>query len=389
MKKTLLSLALLAASTGALATETYDGRLSGMAGAGYVTGGYSDGVLLNPSLAASYGEKDDFAWVNSIGGIANHDEKYIDDLQDDIDDLVEFTDYLNEANIEDLTEANAEELKRLMTQVDEKELTLIGGGSIVISIPNSFLSLALVSKASIAGSGYIDIDEDDYDFIDEQTGEAFDPDDLQSSVSASGIIVTELGAAFAKDFSSNINYKILVGVTPKKVNVETFAYTATVSEYDEDDFDADDYTVEDDITSMDAGVTVISGGLRYGLSVSNVNGQKFRTVDGGTFELATLSTAAVGWSKDWLTAEASIDLNAVPTLGFGGDTQMFRAGVEVSPLSWLQLRAGIQRDMEDTIPNGYSLGFGLSPFDVVNIDVVSFTGDDDATGAALQIGLRL
>jgi len=62
MKKTLLSLALIAASSSALATETYNGRLSGMAGAGYVTGGYSDGVLLNPSLIASYGEKDDLPW---------------------------------------------------------------------------------------------------------------------------------------------------------------------------------------------------------------------------------------------------------------------------------------------------------------------------------------
>jgi hypothetical protein len=385
MKKTLLSLALVAASSGALANEIFHGRLSGMAGAGYVTGNYSDGVILNPSLAASYGKDDDFAWTGGAGALGADQ----DDLLDGLDDLVEFTDYLS-ANADNLSEADANELIRLMENVDDKNVGVIVGGNVVIAIPNSFLSLALVTKVSGSLGIYADIDEDDYDQIDAATTspETFDPESLQSSVIGEGVMVTEIGIALAKNISSNEERQILVGITPKKVYVDTIVYTATVANYDEDDFDADDYTIEDDITSMDAGITVISGGLRYGLSISNLNSQKFRTIDDGTFELATRTTAAIGWSKDWLKAEAAMDLNSVPAFGLGGETQMFRAGVEVSPLSWLQLRAGIQRDLEDTVPDAYSLGLGLSPFDVVNIDLVGFSGANEATGAALQFGLR-
>lgn len=48
MKKTLLSMALMAASGAAVAGDYYNGRLTGMSGAGYATGGYADGVVYNP-----------------------------------------------------------------------------------------------------------------------------------------------------------------------------------------------------------------------------------------------------------------------------------------------------------------------------------------------------
>lgn len=385
MKKTLLSLALVAASSSVVANETYNGRLSGMAGAGYVTGGYSDGVLLNPSLAASFKKDDDFALVVN-GGALGADK---DDLIDGLDDLVDFTDYLDSVNTEDLTADDATELKRLMANVDEKSVGGTASASLVVAIPNTFISVALVAKASASVGIFADIDESDYDLIDGAVEDQipFDPADLQSSVLGQGVIVEETGIALAKNISSSEDRQILIGITPKRVEVETFIYEATVSNYDEDDFDADDYSVTDSASTVDAGVTVISGSLRYGLTISNVSSQKFRTISDDTYELATRTTAAIGYTKDWLKAEASIDLDATPMFGLG-ESQIFRAGVEMSPLSWLQLRAGIQRDMEDTLPDAYSVGLGLSPFDVINIDVAAYSGSDEAVGAAVQFGLR-
>lgn len=385
MKKTLLSLAILAASSSVVATETYNGRLSGMAGAGYVTGGYSDGVLLNPSLAASYGEKDDFALVTN-GGAFGADK---DDLIDGLDDLVDFTDYLSDVDTQDLTAADAEELKRLMAQVDEKSVGVTASGSMVIAIPNSFISLAVIAKATASVGIYADIDEDDYTLIDGAVElRPFDPEELQSSILGRGVIVTEVGVALAKNVSANEQRQILVGITPKRVEAETFIYEATVANYDEDDFDADDYSVTESATTADIGVTVIEGNLRYGLTMSNISSQKFKTVGNETYELATRTTAAVGYTKNWLKAEASLDLDATPMFGLGGDVQMLRAGVEVSPLSWLQLRAGFQRDLEDTLPDAYSVGLGISPFDVINLDIAAYSGSDEAIGAAIQFGLR-
>lgn len=386
MKKTLLCLAILAISSPTLASEQYNGRLSGMSGAGYVTGGYSDGVLLNPSLGTSHAESDDFALVINAGALGSDK----DDLVDSMDDLVDYIDYLDGLSSQaDLTPDMADTLIGHLENVDDKTVQATASGSLVIAIPNDIVSISLIAKAHGTLGLATLVDEDDYALIENSINEPFDPNDLQSSVLGKGALVREVGIAFSKAFAESEDRQLLVGITPKKVTVETILYEATVEEYDEDDFDADDYTVKSSANSLDAGITFIDGNLRYGLAVSDVISNEFDTITREKFELATKSTAALGYMKDWLTAEVSFDLNATEAYGLGGDTQMLRAGVEVSPFSWLQLRAGFQQDMEDTLADTYSIGLGLSPFDVVNLDIAAYTGDNETVGGAIQLGLRL
>jgi hypothetical protein len=383
MNKTLLCLALVAASTQTFATELYNGRISGMAGAGYATGGYSDGLLFNPSLAANYKDKDKFALVLNGGGLGSDQ----DDLIDGLEDLVDFTDYLQNAT--DLNESDADRLKELMENVDEKTVDGTVGASMVVAVPNPFVSAALVVKATGTVGVLADIDEDDYELIDNSVNEPFEPEDLQSSVYGRGVILRETGVALAKGFALANGQQLLVGVTPKRVKVETIVYTATVADYDEDDLDADNYTVESSASNLDAGVTYQTGKLRYGLTIQNIKSDSFKTISDETYKLDTRTTGAIGYVGDRFKAEAAIDLGAYNTFGLGGNSQVFRAGVELNALSWLQLRAGLQRDLEDTLPDAYSVGLGISPFDVVNIDIAGFTGADEAVGGAIQIGLRL
>ena len=383
MKKTLLSLALVAASSQVLATELYNGRISGMAGAGYVTGGYSDGLLFNPSLAASFKDNDDLALVINGGALAGSYE----DLVDNLDDLVDLTDRLEYAD--NLVPGDAVELKRLLRAVDGESLDATLGASVVVAIPNSYLSAALVVKATGALGAMVDIADSDFDFVENSINRPFEPEDLQSAVYARGVLLRETGVALAKSFSLSDDRTLLVGVTPKRLKVETIVYSTTVADYDEDDLDADDYTVESSGSNLDAGVTLIDGNLRYGLTIQNIKSDSFRTIGEEVYKVDTRSTGAVGYVTDRFKAEAAIDLSSYQTFGLGGDSQIFRAGVEVSPFSWLQLRAGLQRDLKDTLPDAYTLGLGFSPFDVVNIDIAGFTGDDDTVGGAIQIGFRL
>lgn len=383
MKKTLLSLALIAVSGQALATELYNGRVSGMAGAGYVTGGYSDGLLFNPSLAANYKENDDLAVVLNGGALVSDFE----DLVDDLDDLVDFTDYLENAN--NLVPSDADKLKGLLRNVDGKSLDGTLGASLVVAVPNSFISAALVVKATGTIGAVVDIDDDDYALIDNRTNRPFEPEDLESSVYARGVLLRETGVALAKSFDLGGDGTLLVGVTPKRLKVETIVYSTTVADYDEDDLDADDYTVESSASNLDAGLTYQTGNLRYGLSIQNIKSDSFRTVSNDVYKLDTRTTGAIGYVTDRFKAEAAVDVGAYNTFGLGGESQVLRAGVELNALSWLQLRAGLQRDMKDTLPDAYSVGLGISPFDVVNIDIAGFSGDDNATGGAIQIGFRL
>ncbi len=385
MKKTLLSLALVACSTQVLASEIYNGRVSGMGGAGYVTAKYSDGLLYNPSLAADYGKDDDFALVLNLGAMVDDS----DELVDGLDDLVDYTDLLSDIqDYQDLSQTNVDELKRRLENVDGKSAQVSFGGSLVAAIPNSLVSMALVAKVSGQVALTPDVDEGDYTLIDNSLNTPFDPEDLQSSARGTGVAIGEIGLALAKEFSLSETSRLLVGITPKRQQVKTIVYDAQVSTFDEDDIDGDDYTVTTDTTNLDAGVTYITGNLRYGLSINNLSDKSFKTINGDKVEVKRRMTAAVGYTKEWLRTELAMDLNSTPAFGLDGDTRLVHAGLELSPLSWIQLRAGLQRDMESTLPDTYSFGVGLSPFDVINIDLAYLTGDKEVEGGALQLGLR-
>ncbi|MGM8225743.1 conjugal transfer protein TraF [Cellvibrio sp. ARAG 10.3] len=385
MKKTLLSLALMAATSGAAASENFNGRLTGMSGAGLVTAGYADGVLANPSMGAAFGEKDDVALVINAGGVGSDK----DELVDAMDELVDYVDYLDSiTNVQDLNQDMADTLIDRIRAVEDKGIHVNAGASVVLAIPNEVLSLAFIAKARAQLGVVTLIDQDDYALIENAVDSPFDTEDLNSSVLGKGALIREYGLALSKRFGTADGEQWLVGVTPKRVTVETIVYNATISEYDEDDFDAEDYTLENSATSFDAGITYISGNLRYGLVVKDAISHDFAAIDGDTLSIKPLTTTAIGYSKGWLKAEAALDLNAVPAFGLAGDVQILRAGLEVSPLSWLQLRLGLQQDLENTLEDTYSAGIGLSPFDTINLDVAAVTGQDNTVGGAVQLGLR-
>lgn len=385
MKKTLLSLALIAATSGAVASENFNGRLTGMSGAGLVTAGYADGVLANPSMGAAFGEKDDVALVINAGGVGSDKDELIDAM----DELVDYVDYLDSiTNVQDLNQDMADTLIDRIRAVEDKGIHVNAGASVVLTIPNEVLSLAFIAKARAQLGVVTLIDQDDYALIENAVDSPFDTEDLNSSVLGKGALIREYGLALSKRFGTADGEQWLVGVTPKRVTVETIVYNATVSEYDEDDFDAEDYTLENSATSFDAGITYISGNLRYGLVVKDAISHDFAAIDGDTLSIKPLTTTAIGYSKGWLKAEAALDLNAAPVFGLAGDVQILRAGLEVSPLSWLQLRLGLQQDLENTLEDTYSAGIGLSPFDTINLDVAAVTGQDNTVGGAVQLGLR-
>ncbi len=384
MKKTLLSMALLAACGTALADDLYNGRLTGMSGAGVVTGNYVDGLLVNPSLGASYADNDDFAIAVNAGALGSDK----DDLIDGLDELVDFMDYLSEIqDVQDLDTGLADEAKRLLQNVDAKTAQIGTGGSLVVAIPNNLLSVALVAKTRIDASVTSFVDENDYTLLDNSVNQPFDPNDLQSSVLGRGAMVTEVGVALSRSLGSE-EARLLVGITPKRVTVETFIYNARVNDFDEDEFDAEEFTRESSATSFDAGVTYVAGNLRYGLVVRDAVSNEFETVTGEKFVIESQSTAAIGYQSDWFTAEAALDLDAVPSFAGNGDTRLFRAGIELNAWRWLQVRAGMQRDLEETLEDTWSVGLGISPFDTINLDLAAVTGDNNTVGGMLQLGIR-
>ena len=382
MKKKLLSLALISASLPVAAGE-FHGSFSGMSAAAYATGNYSEGVLLNPSLGASYNpEKDDFALLLSVGALGSDK----DDLIDQADELVDLIDSLE--NVSELTNSQAQDLKTRLQNIDGDSARVAAGANLVVSIPNEVVSLAFI----VNSRGYISLTPDvstaDLDLIDRYFADRLNPSDLdaelESSINGHGAIVTDIGVSFSKAFALAGGNHLLVGFKPKKVEVESIIYSSTIAEFDEDDFDADDYTLEDSSMSYDLGMTYITGNMRYGLVVNNLQNQTYKTIDPDEkISIKRQMTGAVGYVNGNFKAEAALDLNSVPAIGLDGDVQLMRVGLEYSAWDWLRLRAGIEQDSKNTLEDTYSFGVGVGAFNLAYM-----TGSDETQGAALSFGLR-
>lgn len=379
MKKTLLSIALISASLPSFGGE-YHGSLSGMSGAAYATGNYSEGVLLNPSLGASYDpEKDDFALLIGAGALVSDK----DDLIDQADDLVDLLDEIENSQV--LTVAQAENLKKRLEDINGDTARVAIGANIALSIPTELVSMAFIVSARGHVSLNPDIADSDLNAIDDAIGGNFDPaSELLSKIEGRGAVVTDIGVSFSKAFALENGNHLLVGFKPKKVEVESIIYTSNVADFDEDDFDADEYTLKEDSMNYDLGLTYIAGNLRYGLVANNLQNKDYKTIDPEeVISIERQFVGAVGYVKGNLKAEVALDLNAVPAIGLAGETQMLRAGVEYSLWNLLRLRAGIEQEQKDALDDTYSFGVGLGAFNLAYI-----TGSDKTEGFALSGGIR-
>lgn len=383
MKKSLLSMALASFTLPVLAADLH-GSLSGMSNAGYSTGNYSEGVLLNPSLGASYNpEKDDFAFLLSAGVLASDK----DELVEQSDDLVDLLDTIDAAGT--ITRAQAEDLKARLENINGDSALVNAGANIVISIPNDVVSLALVASSRASISLSPNLDDSDLDLLDDYidgnfNSSDFDSSDLVSTIDGYGAVVTDLGVSFSRAFQLNNGTHLLVGFKPKKTEVESIVYTADVADFDEDEFDADQYTYTDSAVNYDLGVTYMAGNMRYGLVANNVQSKTFQTIDPDeTITIERQLTSSIGYVSGHFKAEAAVDLNSVAAISGNGEVQLMRVGLEYGAWDWLRLRAGLQQDTKNTLEDTYSFGVGLGAFNLAYI-----TGSENTEGFALSGGLR-
>ncbi|EBW3155427.1 conjugal transfer protein TraF, partial [Salmonella enterica subsp. enterica serovar Java] len=104
-----------------------------------------------------------------------------------------------------------------------------------------------------------------------------------------------------------------------------------------------------------------------------------------TFKIRPQSAAGIAWHNDFITTALDVDLT--PASGFvSDDKRQFAAiGAEVNAWKWAQLRAGYRQNMASGNGSAFTAGIGISPFDVVHIDVSGLVGTDRTYGAIAQL----
>jgi hypothetical protein len=306
-----------------------------------------------------------------------------DDLITQADDLADLTDLISNTN--SMTTSQASDLKLRLKDIDDDSANINAGANFVLAFASKEnISAALVINAFTQAALTPKVADGDLVLIDSFVNKQWDPSNsatgLKSTVNVRGAALGEVGIALAKSFAIDDASKFQLGITPKRVSVETFVYNTSVADYEDDGWDADEYRTSKSAMNFDIGALYVRDKYRVGLTAKNLKNQEYKTIlPNENIEVKRQLNASAGYVNGALTTEVALDLNAIPTLGGFGDTQYLRAGVSYTVLKFVHLRAGLQQDLKNTQSDSFSVGLGLGS--VLNLSYIS-------GGFALSGGFR-
>lgn len=346
---------------------------------------------LNPASVAAAPDAG-FAFNMGIGVFAADPDEAIDkvdDTQDDIDaleSLVNAPGYVYTPGDESQVVADLQDLsgKKIKAEV---------GGALVLSIPADRVKMAFFAKnhTRIASTFYYDPNDETYIRNAAMLG-YLDTSGIMSSLNVSGVAVSDYGISLANttqsplgrlDFGTSVKYQQII-LADKKMQV---------ANYDSNDiFNTDNDTEQSATMNLDLGATQHLGDSHWQVAAVAENLLPYKTTVNGTgnsFKLSPQLTVAGAYDTGWFKAEANLEL--LKNNGFGEvqDTQMLRLGAEIGASKVAQLRAGYVHDLKGNQEDMFTLGFGISPFDVLNIDIAAMAGPERTYGAMLGLGLKI
>ncbi|CCR31765.1 TPA_asm: conjugal transfer protein TraF [Salmonella enterica subsp. enterica] len=369
------------------ATTYYEARNDAMGGTGVASSHYSAAALANPALLTKARANDDFALILPSVGAQVSDPDNLEDGADSVRDAWDrFDDSLNTGD----SSAQAAELKRQLSKFKDTHANAQAGVSAVATLPNDTLPAALFVKAW--GTATVDgkVSQHDLDYLDQvAAGATADKDNLTSKACGRAAVITDVGIALAREFES-FGHTWSVGFTPKYQRVDLFNYNVAVKDYDSSDFDGDQYRNTKNGFNADLGLAAdLTENWNVGLVAQNliprsidskeVNGEK------ATLKVRPQVTAGTSWTNGFFTGAVDVDLTEAS--GFTDDKkrQFASIGGEINAWSWAQLRAGYRQNMASSDGSAFTAGIGISPFDVVHLDLTGIAGTDRTYGAVAQL----
>ena len=415
----------VANQAGAANTWT-EARGDAMGGTGVASAHYGSGVLMNPALLARSQPDDNVTVILPTVGAQITDK---DNLQDEIDNINDKVNYYDDV-IDNLTvgdilanplgsvrqfQGAAKDLADELDYLNGKTARATAGAGLAVSVPNDVLSVAFVAKGYAHARVSSSIDQQDIDYlrgIQNSTvragavaiDAAINGSDqitrnLNSTASGKAAIVSDYGIAVARQFDVG-DVPVSLGVTPKLQKTWLYNYTTSIYDYDSSDWNSSRYRNDDTGFNVDVGVAADFGeNWTVGLSGQNLMSRDIDTRDiritngrtgevvsyKDTYQIRPLVTAGVAWHTDLVTLTADGDLTE--TKGFKSEdtSQYVGVGAEVTPLSWLAVRAGFRGDVKGNDSNVFTGGLGFAPFNKVHVDLTGLYGEDETWGAGAQL----
>ncbi|MZI94550.1 type IX secretion system membrane protein PorP/SprF [Vibrio sp. CAIM 722] len=377
--KTSLKLAVITATTLASVPTVYsatwvaDARGNAMGNTGVTTADYLLAPFYNPALTAVYKDVDDVGILLPGISVAARDTdeslSTIDDIQDAIDDFDESA-----------TQSNINDLNGYLDDLDgNSPLTVDANLGAAIALPMESLSLNLFAR------GYAEIIATPDVAAKTGTDAASTRTRYENSeVNLIAFGYTEVGIALAKKLAI-AGQTVAVGISPKIQQIRTYKETVTVEDFDLSDYDESEK--KKSTLNLDLGAAWLIENYRAGIAVKDLFAQKIKTFDGeNTYHLNTQVTVSGAYVTPFFTAAVDMDLTKQKRYeSSGDDTQFLRLGIEGDAWGWAQLRAGYEIDMKNNIDDSFTAGIGISPGDVVSIDVAGTYAGENQMGVSANL----
>lgn len=374
-----------------------EARNTAMGGVGTASSHYLVAGFANPALLTRVHDDDDFGiMIPSVGVTVADKDGLLSDLNDFVDEVDAVQAKFNNATA---TTSDLANLSTSITSLSGKTATGNIGAGFVLAFPSNGFAWALHAHTYSDLSIVAQIDPLDAGRITSATN-ATALDGLASEIRILGVAVTEVGLSFAKRFDVG-GMALSIGLTPKFQRVYTFNYSVNVDTFKDNDFDDDQFTNDETNFNVNLGVALeVTDAFTVGLMVRNLVSDEYVTTSTlgqqFTYQIEPSATLGAAWTNDTLTAAVDVDITEVERFKNGNlkfntvlddNSRFVRAGVELNGWDWVQIRGGIQTDLEDTVDDVYSGGIGFSPFDIWHLDLTGTYSGEDSFGGVLQMAV--
>ncbi|CAM4297163.1 conjugal transfer protein TraF [Vibrio neonatus] len=374
--------ALFAISNLAHASNYYaDGRTTAMGGTGVASGNYLSASFINPALLANSKESDSFGILLPSIGVRALDQ---DDTLSDINDLQDNVDNLNENSNQEDIDKFADTFNAVAENAPVFAEASVG---IAVAIPFETVSVALFSQNYVNVVSMVDaepINSSDWATIEQAYRSA--------EASVIGVGVMDIGVTLAKQFSFD-EHRVSVGFSPKFQQLHSYYSKSSLDDFELSDYDDSKNT--ENVFNLDVGFLYQWHALSVGLSAKNLISNEIETAPisgtSHTYQVDPNIAMGVAYQLEYFTVAVDGDLNKQTRFKHitTDDTQFIRAGVEGNLFNWAQLRVGYEHDLEGNFKDSITAGIGLSPFDVVHIDIAGSYADETQAGIGLNLSLTL
>ncbi|MDA0128599.1 conjugal transfer protein TraF [Vibrio sp. MarTm2] len=366
---TAVACALIGTSASA-ANLVADGRGNAMGNTGVTSADYLLAPFYNPALTAVYRDEDDFGILApAIGFTARDTDESLTTL-DDLQDTIEQYEDSGSSNVSLRNDLNT----HLDNLSDDKPLAVSVGGGLAVAVPFGLVSGNFYTRGYAEIIAQTDIAESDTSIVDEDLRVADRYNNSNVNMAAFGYV--EYGVTLAKRMTL-AGQDFSFGVTPKYQELTTYSETLTVEDFDLSDYDESETSKS--AFNLDLGAVWFYNDFRAGIAIKDLLSQEIETKDKtDKYKLDTQVTISGSYATELLTATLDFDVTTQKRFsGSNDDTRFVRMGIEGNAWGWAQLRAGYEMDMEDTLDNSFTAGLGISPGDLVSIDLAgSYAGDN-------------